>query len=244
MSFSKFWKYLVHKIIKNLKEKYGLRWLRVSMAYTGFPNLRDLFNGDLSSKVMKGIVSQNFRLRKCNCNKRSKIDGNCTFAGKCKTTCCIYNINCLVCGKDYVGQTQNAAKTRTGQHCGDVIKLFGKGIKTDTFASHFAQHLKDRNPATVTINEVQNCTRSKLIWSGNPISLMKSFKTLSCQLCMRERVEIAKRWLVNPVTLINSNNEIYGGCRHNAKFHHFVVTGTDEEFSEKVKSRKRLRPIF
>ena len=61
---------------------------------------------------------------------------------------------------------------------------------------------------------------------------------------MCERVEISKRWLVNPGTLINLNNEIYGGCRHNAKFHHFVVTGTDEEFSEKVKSNKRLRPIF
>ena len=51
---------------------------------------------------------------------------------------------------------------------------------------------------------------------------------------MRERVEMAKRWLVNPGKLINSSNEIYGGCRHNAKFYHFVVTGTDED-SEKGK---------
>ena len=59
---------------------------------------------------------------------------------------------------------------------------------------------------------------------------------------MRERVGIAKQWLVNPDKLINSSNDIYGGCRHNAKFHHFVVTVTDED-SGKVKS-KRLRPIF
>ena len=214
------------------------------MDYTRFRNLRDLFNGDLSSKLIKGIVSQNFLMRQCNCNKRSKIDGNCTFAGKFKTTSCVYNIRCLVCGKDYVGQTQNAAKTRTGHHCGGLIKLLGKGIKSDTFASHFAQHLKDRDPATVKINEVRNCTLSTLIWSGNPVSLMKSFKSLSCQLCMRERVELEKRWLVNPGTLINTNNKIYGGCRHNAKLHHFVVTGTDEEFYENVKSNKRLRPIF
>ena len=61
---------------------------------------------------------------------------------------------------------------------------------------------------------------------------------------MRERVEIAKQWLVNPGKLINTNNEIYGGFRHNVKFHHFVVTSTDELFSEKVKSKERLRPIL
>ena len=133
MSFSKFWKYPVHKSITNLKDEFGLQWLRVSMAYKRFPNLWDFFNGDLSSKLMKGIVSQKNCMRKCNCNKSSKIDGNCTFAGKCKTICCVYNIHCLVCGKYYVGQTQNTAKTQTGQHCGDVIKLLGKGIKFHTF---------------------------------------------------------------------------------------------------------------
>ena len=61
---------------------------------------------------------------------------------------------------------------------------------------------------------------------------------------MCERVEIEKWWLVNPSTLINTNKDIYGGCRHNAKFHHFVVTGTDEEFTKKVKSNKKLRPIL
>ena len=82
MSFSKLWKYPVHKIIKNLTDEFGLRRLRVGMAYTRFQKKRDLFNGDLSSKLMKGIVSQNFLMRKCNCNKCSKIDGNCTFTGR------------------------------------------------------------------------------------------------------------------------------------------------------------------
>ena len=107
MLFSKLWKFPVHKIINNIREEFLLFWLRVSMAYKRFQNLRDLFNGDLSSKLMKGIVSRNFKLRKCNCNKRSKIGGQRAFAGKCRTTFCVYDIERLICNKHYVGQTQN-----------------------------------------------------------------------------------------------------------------------------------------
>ena len=96
--------------------------------------------------------------------------------------------------------------------------------------------------STVVPSARGNCTNSCIIWAGNPISLMNMFKTHSCQLCMRERVEIAKWWLVNLGKLINLSNKIFGVFVQNAKFQHFMVTVTDED-SEKVKS-KSLRNIL
>ena len=48
---------------------------------------------------------------------------------------------------------------------------------------------------------------------------MKTFGKLSCALCMKERIEILKKR--NNKKLINSNDEIYGGCRHRTHFHEF-----------------------
>ena len=63
---------------------------------------------------------------------------------------------------------------------------------------------------------------------------MKSFGTHGCQLCMKERVEITKRWLKSPNSLVNSCLEIYGACRNKSRFHWFTVDGTDEANAEKV----------
>ena len=49
-----------HAIIKKLKIKHNLKWLRVSMSYHKFPNLSKIFSGDLTGKLMKGIKSLDF----------------------------------------------------------------------------------------------------------------------------------------------------------------------------------------
>ena len=64
-----------------------------------------------------------------------------------------------------------------------------------------------------------------ILWKGNPISCSKSFGKLNCLLCMKERLLILKTPGDNAEKrLINSNNELYGACRHKSKFHRYTNT--------------------
>jgi len=49
---SNIWSKPVHSIIKSIKDKFNLQWLRVSMSYHSFTNLREVFQGDLSRKLI------------------------------------------------------------------------------------------------------------------------------------------------------------------------------------------------
>ena len=117
---------------------------------------------------------------------------------------------------------------------GDVKRLVEKGVQSDSFARHFGQHYtkgdKPSNP------ELRKKMKYQILWQGDPISCMKTFGKLNCSLCMRERIEILKaQQLPSSHLLINSNNEIFGACRHKTKFHRFLrettnvkSTSTDE----------------
>eukprot|EP00957_Ditylum_brightwellii_P062532 4745639-Ditylum_brightwellii.AAC.1 len=61
-------------------------WLRVSMAYKRFPNLRESFSGDLSTKVNADVMSRDFCWRPCNCNRASKVNGRCAYNSECCAT--------------------------------------------------------------------------------------------------------------------------------------------------------------
>jgi hypothetical protein len=60
-----------------------------------------------------------------------------------------------------------------GQHLNDVKKLVTKGTKSDSFASHFAQHCKKE--LKPTSDELRKMMKVKIVWQGNAISCMKSF---------------------------------------------------------------------
>ena len=125
MGVSKIWKKPIHKKIKELKEKWGLSWLRFSMSHHRFPNIGQMFRGDLLRKVMAGIDDVAKRDRPCNCNRRAKreSDGTCMYRGRCREAVVIYEIKCKCCNMDYVGKTQRYGKTRTQEHIRDVWKL-------------------------------------------------------------------------------------------------------------------------
>jgi hypothetical protein len=74
-----------------------------------------------------------------------------------------------------------------GQHLNDVKKLITKGINSDLFASHFANHCKKETKPTS--DELHKMMKVKIAWQGNAIC-MKLFGKLNCSLCMRERIEI------------------------------------------------------
>ena len=58
----------VHLKLKELRNKYNLKWLRISMYYHKFSNLSKLFGGDISGKLMRNVKSLDFMGRYCNCN--------------------------------------------------------------------------------------------------------------------------------------------------------------------------------
>ena len=54
------WTTPTHQVIKEEKERFGLNWVRVSMAHSRFTNLREIFQHDLTSKINQDIESLDF----------------------------------------------------------------------------------------------------------------------------------------------------------------------------------------
>ena len=80
------------------------------MSYHKFPNLRETFQSDMTKKIMKGVVSQDFIMRDCNCNDATKIDGICIYGGGCRNAVVIYNATCNICDMVYKGNTLGVPK--------------------------------------------------------------------------------------------------------------------------------------
>jgi hypothetical protein len=238
IGMSKHWSTPIHARIKDLLDKHGLTWLRVSMSYHRFTNLRGIFQSDLMKKLIEGIVSRDFQDLKCNCNKLSKVDGKCVYGGNCRKPCVVYKVTCRECEEFYIGNMQQKMKNHQGQHLNDVRKLVLKGESSDSFADHFCRHCED--DVRPSNDKLRRLMKFQILWQGNPISCMKTFGKLNCALCMRERVEILRAHQQEKDKLINSNKEIFGACRHKTKFHRFLrenrtvkPTSTDDGVSQK-----------
>ena len=114
-------------------------------------------------------------------------------------------------------------------HFNDVRKWFLTGQRTDTFARHFATHFSTTPKAA----DVRKKCSFKILQSINPFSYMKGVRTEDCRLCNAEKLWLFKKKAKTKV--INENSEIYGPCRHTAKFHRFPRSSTDER-SKREKS--------
>ena len=60
-----------------LEKRFNLTYLCCSMACRQFTNLREKFRGDLISKLNAEVKSLDFMDCPCNCNKMSRINGEC-----------------------------------------------------------------------------------------------------------------------------------------------------------------------
>ena len=85
---------------------------------------------------------------------------------------------------------------------------------------------------------MQNIAEHEVAWHGNPISMMKTFGTLHCSLCMKERCQIVKEKFTKSNKLIDSCNKIHGACRHKPRFHWFKISsGSADESCEDKRVR-------
>jgi GIY-YIG catalytic domain len=189
------------------------------MSYHRFPNLRELLQGDLQQKLWVGIGSLDFETLKCNCQPGA-TEPSCKYNNVCRHPLVVYQAKCTTTGKCYIGNTQQHLKTRMQQHANDTRqkKLFNKN--SDTFASHFADQMRNFVGFSHILH--RNMYKLSVLWQANPIQAIKSFGTPRCVLCTRERLEILKLHRHSPQLLINHRTEIYGACRHKARFHRYM----------------------
>jgi len=215
---------------KSIKDKFNLQWLRVSVSYYRFTNLREIFQGDLSRKLTVGLTSQDFEPLPCNC--RTSGNGNCGYNNMRRNSMVVCKVKCNNTGKVHIGNTQQKFKNRMQQHFNEVQKLVKLDEKSDLHAKHFATQFYDTNLSPTNQRGGTTCS---IIWQGNPISVVKTFATKNCALCAKERLEILKQSRSNPQLFINSNNEIYGACRDRPRFHRHVkqiTPSTDESIND------------
>jgi hypothetical protein len=224
IGYSKLWKVLIHTIIKKLRNKFDLKWLRISMSYHRFLNMREMLQGDLSKKLIKGIKSCDFKVRDCNC-RSGRGTGKCQYGGFCRMLIVIYRVTCKMTNKIYIGNTQQHFKMRMSSHFQDVKKLMEKGIHLDSYVRHFTG-IWTRGAAAPSSEMQWDMIQCDILWKGNLISIVKTFGKTTYALCNRERMEIIKLSRSTPDILINSCSEIHGACRHKLRFQRYHAQET------------------
>ena len=232
------WKIPIHQTIKRLKNSFGLTWIRTSMSHHRFTNLRELLNGDLTTKLNKEVISLDFQRLECNCRLKKGGTRECGYNNVCRRLVVVYKVRCTTTNKVHIGNTQQHFKTRMQQHFNDAKKLHGKGIKSDSCAKHFACQLQNFEDTSPKLQ--RSSIGCSVTWAGNPMGAVKSFGTQNCSLCNKERIEILKQSRLNPALLINSCSETCGACRHKPRFHGHPETSpsTDESQSEDEKDTR------
>ena len=141
LGHSRFWSKPVHTILKELRDKHKLKWIRISMLYHKFPNLREKFNGDLNKKITEGANSLNFLARPCNCR-----DKPCGHGNACRQKLVVHQVTCLETGKKCIGNTQQTVKEQMQGHMDDGKSLLLKGEASDSCAKHFALIWQEERP--------------------------------------------------------------------------------------------------
>ena len=94
--------------LRALKKKHKLSWLCPKMSNHKFTNLGEMFNADLTGKVMEDIADEELKDKPGNCNAKTLCaNGECLSGGNCRMSMCVYEDKCKITGKYYVGKTQD-----------------------------------------------------------------------------------------------------------------------------------------
>ena len=117
------WHKSEHKTIHECRNKFGLKCLHMRMVNKHYVNLKEMLPKDIHQKVMDGVFDEITAPKTCNCWNSHRINGTCICKGKFKTAMVIYKIKHKICGKFYMGKTQNLIKSRIFTHMTVVGKL-------------------------------------------------------------------------------------------------------------------------
>ena len=115
IGFCELWKLnFIPQLVKRLKAKHvNLNWIRIRMSCRRFSNVEEILGGMVTELTMKSIVSRDMVDRPCDCSKPNlNDDGLHIFKGRCRESCVTCKVDCTMCKKTYVGNTQNHLKKR------------------------------------------------------------------------------------------------------------------------------------
>jgi hypothetical protein len=140
----------IHSLIKTLRNKYNLKWLRPRVVHSRHTNLQEKLLGDLKHKLLLDITDADYGTRPCNCPQQFLVDGKCAFGNdsSCRTAGVVYKISCCAsanCHCFYIGKSQHYVKKRIQEHIGEVTKLYSNLIlqtHRPRRAHHFSQTLQ------------------------------------------------------------------------------------------------------
>ena len=64
IGISKIWmgKNSIPSLLKKLRDKYNLKWLRISMSYHRFTNLKEIFQGDMTKNYLQMLNQKTLRI--------------------------------------------------------------------------------------------------------------------------------------------------------------------------------------
>jgi len=175
------WSKPVHSIIKSIKDKFNLQWLRVSASYHRFTNLREVFQGALFRKLTVGLTSRDFEPLPCNC--RTSGNGNFGHNNMCRNSTAVYKVKCNDTGKAWIGNTQQKFKNRMQQHFNEVQKLlWSNSARNQTHTPNILQlnSMTPIRPQPTKVEEQPAASSGKAIQSV--LSKLSLPKTVPCVL--------------------------------------------------------------
>ena len=105
--------------------------------------------------------------------------------------------------------------------------------------SHWLELASDKIP---TPRQIRNKMDFQILYLGDPMSVVRSFGTDRCRICMHEKLFILDASFKSPELLINSRNEIHGTCLHRPRFHRFSADDSSEEESARLRNLRRYGP--
>ena len=124
LGVSDIWGKPVSVRIRALVKEHKVTWLCPKILNHKFTNLGEMFNGDLTGKVMDGIVDEDLKDKTCNCNVKTKEkDGSCLYDICFQRSMIVYKLRSKVSQMSYIGKTQDYLKKRTSNHFYDTWKL-------------------------------------------------------------------------------------------------------------------------
>jgi hypothetical protein len=91
----------INQIIRRMRNKFKLKWLRPRVIYSCHSNLQEKLLGDLKRKLLWGITDANLGCCPCNCPRNHKVNGVCAYSSNiytCQTTKTVYKNTCKVNG--------------------------------------------------------------------------------------------------------------------------------------------------
>jgi hypothetical protein len=132
------------------------------------------------------------------------------------------------------------------EHLNDTRLAFNKNVSSTSISAHLSALIPPDTCKPISAPKVKELVPFdvEILWQGDPLTSVKTFGSNNCILCNAEKLQIMKGSNAGKNSIINQQNEIYGACRHHARFHRFKnkPPDTDESSKGRIKATDKEPP--